>query len=57
MTAYKSVTLVCDVTGCRRYRVVRVTSTASGLHEARDRVARQGWVCVDEARDLCPVHA
>lgn len=66
MSAYKSVTLVCDEPKCRRTKVVRVQSTASGIHEARERAAHKGWTSPERpgwtadavaATDRCPAHS
>lgn len=66
MSAYKAVRLVCDEAGCRRTKVIRVISTASGIHEARERAARAGWTSPERpgwtadaaaAVDRCPVHS
>lgn len=57
MSAYKAVQLVCDYEGCRRFRTIRVTSTAGGPHEARDRAEAYGWTFDADAGDLCRVHS
>lgn len=57
MSAYKAVQLLCDASGCRRFKTVRVTATASGIHEARERAAAIGWTFTSAATDLCPVHS
>lgn len=56
MTAYRAVILHCDVIQCIRRITVKVTTTAGGVHQARDIAGRKGWSFSDEAGDHCPMH-
>lgn len=57
MSAYKAVILRCDHTGCLKKIVLRVTTTAGGVHEARGKARLSGWSWNDFDGDLCPTHA
>lgn len=57
MTAYRAVILACDVYGCGKRITVKVTTTAGGVHQARDIAARKGWTYNDDAGDHCPNHS
>lgn len=57
MTAFRAVVLACDVWACGRRITVRVTTTAGGVHQARDLAAAKGWSFHEVAGDHCPTHS
>lgn len=58
MSIYKVVEVVCDAPGCTAHRYVRVSSTAGGPHEAREKVrTRFLWAWDEERGDRCRRHA
>lgn len=56
MSAFRAVILKCDFAGCRRQRTVKVTTTAGGVHQAREKVLAFGWSYSDELGDRCQDH-